>query len=129
VRINEVTKIILDKSIEIHRTLGPGLLESIYEKALIFELTSADLKVESQKSIDVQYKSITMEAGFRLDLLVEEKVIIELKSVEQLQKVHFAQLLTYLKLTNLEVGLLINFNVPLLKDGFHRLVNQHKDYN
>lgn len=120
---NEIAKMILDKAFEIHRTLGPGLLESVYEKALEFELIQAGIFVVSQVPVPLIYKEIKFEAGFRLDLLVENKVIVEIKANEALAPVHFAQTLTYLKLSDKKLGLLINFNVKYLKDGIHRIVN------
>ncbi|SIS73368.1 GxxExxY protein [Belliella pelovolcani] len=116
---NEIAKMILDKAFEIHRTLGPGLLESVYEKALEYELIQAGIFVVSQVPVPLIYKEIKFEAGFRLDLLVENKVIVEIKANEALAPVHFAQTLTYLKLSEKKLGLLINFNVKYLKDGIH----------
>lgn len=120
---NEIATLILDKSFEIHRTLGPGLLESVYERALEYELRQAGLIVDSQLPVPLVYKEIKFEAGFRLDLLVENKVIVEVKAIETLAPVHFAQTLTYLKLSGHKLGLLLNFNTKLLKDGIHRLAN------
>lgn len=120
---NEIATLILDKAFEIHRILGPGLLESVYEKALEYELIQSGVTVNSQQAVPMIYKEIKFEAGFRLDLLVENKVIIEVKSVENLAPLHFAQTLTYLKLSNKKLGLLINFNTKLLKEGIHRVVN------
>jgi GxxExxY protein len=120
---NEIATIILDKSFEIHRTLGPGLLESVYEKALEYEMIQTGLIVNSQLPVPLVYKEIKFEAGFRLDLLIQNKVIVEVKAIETLAPVHFAQTLTYLKLSGKKLGLLINFNTKLLKDGIHRLVN------
>lgn len=121
---NEIAKIILDKSFEIHRALGPGLLESVYEKALEYELIQAGIFVVSQVPVPLIYKEIKFEAGFRLDLLVEHKVIVEVKAIESLAPVHFAQTLTYLKLSEKKLGLLLNFNVKYLKDGIHRIANK-----
>src|SRR5439155_23054915 len=104
-----------------HRALGPGLLESVYELCLVHELTKRGLKVERQVSLPVVYDSIRLDAGLRLDIVVEDSVVVELKAVESMLPVHTAQLLTYLKLTGHRLGLLINFNVPLIKDGIHRL--------
>ena len=104
-----------------HRELGPGLLESVYEKCLAFELADRGLSVTTQKEIPVHYKNLTFDCSFRADLIVENKVLVELKSIDQLLPVHTAQVLTYLKLSNLRTGLLINFNVPLLKSGIKRL--------
>ena len=107
---------------EVHRTLGPGLLENVYEKALAYELTTAGLTVQTQLPILVSYKSVKLDCGFRLDLVVEDQLVVELKSIDSLAPLHDAQILTYLKLTGHKVGLLINFNVPLLKHGIKRFV-------
>ena len=121
---NEISKIIVDCCFRIHTQLGAGLFESVYEEILFYELQKSGLFVERQKAIPVIWDNILMELGFRADLIVENKVIIEIKSVETIAPVHFKQLLTYLKLTNLKLGLLINFNVPLIKDGIQRIVNK-----
>ena len=113
---------ILGCALEVHRTLGPGLLESVYEHALAYELTNAGVAVQTQVAMPVAYKAVKLDCGFRLDLLVEKSVIVELKAVDSLQPIHEAQLLTYLKLSGLKIGLLLNFNVPLLKQGIKRLV-------
>jgi GxxExxY protein len=118
---NSLTDAIIGASITVHRELGPGLLESVYEKCLALELTKSGLQVSSQKEIPLTYKGLALESGFRADLIVENKVLIELKSVDQLLPVHTAQVLTYLKLTGLRTALLINFNVQLLKNGIKRL--------
>jgi len=115
---NEISKIIWDKSFRIHSALGPGLFESVYEEILAFEMMKAGLVFERQKYLPVMWEDITLESGFRADFIVEEKVIIELKSVDMLTAVHSKQVLTYLKVTGLKLGLLINFNSSLLKDGF-----------
>jgi GxxExxY protein len=120
---NAIATLILDKAFEIHRLLGPGLLESVYERALEYELRLSGLTVEVQQPVPLIYKEIKFEAGFRLDLLVENKVIIEIKAVEALAPVHYAQTLTYLKPTDKKLGLLLNFNTKYLKDGIHRIVN------
>jgi GxxExxY protein len=120
---NEIATIILDKAFDIHRSLGPGLLESVYEKALEYELTQSKVFVQAQQPVPMIYKEIKLNIGFRLDLLVENKVIVEIKSLEKLAPVHFAQTLTYLKLSEKKLGLLINFNTKLLKDGIHRIAN------
>lgn len=120
---NEISKIIVDKCYRIHVELGPGLLESVYEEILFFELTKEHLKVERQKSLPVFWKEKKMNLGFRADLIIENKVIIELKSIEKIAPVHPKQLLTYLKVTNLKLGLLINFNEVLIKNGITRIVN------
>lgn len=120
---NEISKIIVNTCYNIHVKLGPGLLESVYEEILYHELTEQGLKVERQKAIPVIWKNIKMEIGFRADLIVENKIIIELKSVEAIAPVHPKQLLTYLRITNLKLGLLINFNEKLIKDGITRIAN------
>lgn len=120
---NDLASIIVDASYHIHVSLGPGLLESVYEEILYYELTSVGLKVERQKQLPVIWKDRRMELGFRTDLIVENKVIVEIKSVQEIHPVHPKQLLTYLKLTDLKLGLLINFNSPLIKTGITRVVN------
>jgi GxxExxY protein len=120
---NSLSKIIVDKCLKIHRALGPGLLESVYEEILFYELTKSKLLCQKQVAIPVVYENIKMDLGFRADMVVGDKVILELKSVENILPVHKKQLLTYLKLTNLKLGLLINFNVALMKDGITRIVN------
>ena len=120
---NEIAKIIVNTSYNIHVKLGPGLLESVYEEILCYELKKQNIVVERQKAIPVVWKEKKMEIGFRADLIVENKVIVELKSVERIAPVHPKQLLTYLKITNLKLGLLINFNEKLIKDGITRIVN------
>ena len=120
---NEISKIIVDCSLKVHRNLGPGLLESSYEECLFYELRTRGLKLEKQKSLPLIYEEVKLNIGYRIDLLVEDKVIVELKSVEMLTNVHLAQILTYLKLSNCKLVLLINFNVALIKDGIRRVVN------
>lgn len=121
--INEVTGTVLDCCIRIHRELGPGLFESVYEEVLSYELEKLGYEIERQAGIEVEWDGQSMGLGFRADMIVESMVIIELKSVEKLQPVHFKQLQTYLKLTDIKIGLLINFNESLLKNGFHRIAN------
>ena len=116
----DLTGIILKKAYEIHTALGPGLLKSTYEECLCYELASYGLKVERQKTLPIEYKGIKIENGYRLDIVVEDKVVIELKSVETILPIHSAQLLTYLKLSKIKHGLLINFNVKSLKEGIKR---------
>ena len=120
---NAISKIIVDCCCNIHKTLGPGLLESVYEEVLLFELKEHDLKCNRQVEIPVVYKKLRMNVGFRADIIVNNKVISELKSVENLTTVHKKQLLTYLKLTGLQLGLLVNFNIDLIKNGIVRIVN------
>lgn len=121
--LNQVTEKIIGAAIEIHKTLGPGLLESAYEECLCYELSRAGLHFQRQVDLPVLYKEVRLDCGYRLDLIVEDAVIVELKTVECLLPIHEAQLLTYLKMKNLRVGILINFNVPVLKDGIKRMVN------
>jgi GxxExxY protein len=120
---NEISNKVIGIAIELHKKLGPGLLESVYENALAYDLKETGLKVIQQVPMPFEYKEVKLDVGYRLDLLVEDKLIIEIKSVETLAPVHYAQLLTYLKLSNLKLGLLINFNTKLLKDDIHRIVN------
>ncbi len=120
---NEISKKVIGLAIELHKRIGPGLLESVYENALAYDLKEEGLKVIQQVPMPFEYKEVKLDVGYRLDLLVENKVIIEIKSVENLAPVHYSQLLTYLKLSNLKLGLLINFNTKLLKNGIHRIVN------
>ena len=117
---NEIAKEILNAAFEVHKTLGPGLLESVYHECLFYELSERGLFVEKEKSQPIVFKDVKLTSGYRIDLLVNHTVIIELKSVDQLNNLHVAQTLTYLKLSNLKLALLINFNVPLLKDGIKR---------
>jgi GxxExxY protein len=121
---NQLSKIILDCSFKVHTKLGPGLLESVYETALAYELRKIGLEVKTEIGIPIVYDDINFDIGFRLDILVNEKVIIEIKSVEKIMDVHPKQLLTYLKLTNKKLGLLINFNSSSLRDGITRIVNK-----
>lgn len=122
-RSNKLSNILIGSAIETHRILGPGLLESAYEECLCHELTLKKIKFERQKKLPVTYKGIHLDCGYRLDILIENIVIVELKTVEHFEPIHEAQLLTYLKLSGLWLGLLINFNVPVLKDGIRRIVN------
>lgn len=120
---NEISKIIVNVSYKIHVRLGPGLLESVYEAILYHELIKEGLKVERQKPIPVIWDGIHLDIGFRSDLIVEDKVIIEIKSVEKISNVHLKQLLTYIRITDLKLGLLINFNEALIKNGIKRVVH------
>ena len=120
---NEISNKLIGIAIELHRKLGPGLLESAYENALAYDLRESGLNVKQQYSMPFIYKEVKLDVGYRLDLLINNKVIIEIKSVEALAPVHYAQLLTYLKLSDLRLGLLINFNTKLLKNDIHRIVN------
>lgn len=120
---NELSKIVFDCALKVHQSLGPGLLESAYEQCLFYELKKQGLNVEKQKPLPLIYEEVKLDIGYRIDIIVNNKLIIEIKSVEALNDVHFAQLLTYLKLTNCKLGLLINFNVTLIKNGVKRVVN------
>jgi GxxExxY protein len=122
-RINAITSQIIGAAISVHDELGPGMLESAYEACMVHELMQRGLRVERQKPLPLVYKGMTIECGYRLDLLVEESVIVELKSVDRIESVHSKQVLTYLKLSGIKVGLLINFNVEYLRKGLTRLVN------
>ena len=121
--LNAVTSGIIGAAIDVHRTLGPGLLESAYEACLAFELNQREMKVEQQKPLPLVYGDVKLDCGYRIDLLVDDVVIVEIKSVDSLAPIHKAQMLSYLKLSGCQVGLLINFNVKLLKQGIVRLVN------
>jgi GxxExxY protein len=121
---NEISEKIIGCAIEVHKFLGPGLLESAYLECLFYELLKAGLQVEKQKTLPLVYKEVKLDVGYRLDLLVNNKVIVELKSVEALNDIHTAQVLTYLKLSGCKLGLLMNFNVLRLVDGLKRLVNK-----
>ncbi len=118
----QVTGEIIGAAIAVHKALGPGLLESAYEACLAFELVQRGLRVEQQKPLPIVYRGVTLECGYRLDLLVAESVIVEIKAIERLAPIHDAQVLSYLKLSGHKVGLLINFNVQAVKDGIRRLV-------
>ncbi|HET6419848.1 MAG TPA: GxxExxY protein [Geobacteraceae bacterium] len=124
---NEIASEVVDAAYKVHTILGPGLLESVYEAVMVYELNKRGLKVESQLALPVIYESVKLDVGFKLDLLVEGKVIIELKSVDLLLPVHKKQLLTYLRISNKKLGLLINFGSNLIKDGITRIVNGIKD--
>mgnify|MGYP003414615273 FL=1 len=123
---NEISYKIIGAAMELHKALGPGLLESVYENALAYDLRELGFDVQTQLPMPLVYKEVKQDVGYRIDLLVEDKVIIEVKSVENLAPVHFAQTLTYLKLSDKRLALLINFNTKLLKDGIHRIVNNLK---
>ena len=123
---NQITEIIIGCAIKVHRNLGPGLLESAYQECLFYELKKEGLRVEKEKPLPLIYEKVRLECGYRLDLLVEDKVIVEIKSVESLNNIHLAQVLTYLKLSNNKIGLLINFNVLQLIKGLKRVINKYK---
>mgnify|MGYP002405547966 CR=1 FL=1 len=120
---NEIAKILVNIFLKVHRTLGPGLLESVYEAAICYELDKLGIRYKRQQGIVVVYDEVKMDIGFRADIIVENKVIVEIKSIEAIAPVHPKTLLTYLKLTELKLGLLVNFNVSLIKDGITRIVN------
>ena len=127
VRLNSITETVIGAAIDVHRVLGPGLLESAYEACLLYDLAQAGLTVCQQKPLPVIYRGVTLDCGYRLDLMVEDEVIVEIKSVEKLLPIHKAQLMSYLKLTDCNVGLLINFNIEVLKNGIQRVVNDFPD--
>ena len=120
---NELAKIVFEAGLTVHRKLGPGLLESAYEECLYYELFCMNIKVEKQKPLPLIYREVKLDVGYRIDLLVENKLVIEIKSVEALNDLHMAQILTYLRLSNIKLGLLINFNTVLFKNGVKRVIN------
>jgi len=120
---NEISKTIIGCAIEVHRKLGPGLLESAYQECLLYELKLSGLKVRKEIPMPIVYKEVKLDHGYRLDLLVEEKVVVEIKAVEDFRDVHLAQVLTYLRLGNYKLGLLLNFNTTVLKNGIKRVIN------
>jgi GxxExxY protein len=120
---NDISRIVFESALKVHQALGPGLLESAYEECLFYELKKHNLKIEKQKALPLIYYEIKLDAGYRIDIIIEDKFIVEIKSVEALTDVHLAQLLTYLRLSNCKLGLLINFNVSLLKNGVRRVIN------
>jgi len=120
---NELSNIVIGQAINVHKNLGPGLLESAYRECLYYELNNAGLIVEKEKPMPLIYEEVKLDIGYRIDLLIENKLVIELKTVDALNDVHLAQVLTYLKLSGCKLGLLINFNVTILKDGIKRIVN------
>ena len=120
--INKLTRDVIGAAIEVHKILGPGLLESAYEECLCHELKLRNITYERQKELPIEYKGIKLDCGYRLDIVVARKLILELKSCNNLEPIHKAQLLTYLKLTGIRIGLLINFNVPILKQGIKRII-------
>jgi GxxExxY protein len=126
-RLDQISSRIIGAAIEVHRHLGPGLLESAYQTCLAFEVKQFGLKVEEQKPLPVVYKQVKLDCGYRLDMVVEDEVIVEVKAIEKLLPIHEAQLLSYLRLTRKRVGLLMNFHVPVLKNGLKRIVNEFPD--
>ena len=121
---NEISKIVFDLCVKIHKQYGPGLFESVYEQILCYELNKTGIAFTCQQGIPLIHEEIKMEIGFRADIIIENKVIVEIKSIETLADIHYKQVLTYLKLTNIKLGMLINFNVPFIKNGIHRIVNK-----
>ena len=119
---NEISQIVFDAGLQVHRNLGPGLLESAYEECLYHELLKSGLSIEKQKPMPLVYEEVKLDIGYRLDFLLERKVVVEIKSVEALNDIHLAQVLTYLKLSNCKLGLLINFNSALFKSGYRRIL-------
>ncbi len=122
---NDLSNKVINAAIKVHKNLGPGLLESVYQECLYYELTKLSLIVAKQQPIPLTYESIKLEVGFRLDLIIESKLIVEIKSIEAINDIHLAQILTYLKLTNCKLGLIINFNVSQLRLGIKRVINGH----
>jgi GxxExxY protein len=120
---NELSRIVFDCALKVHQNLGPGLLESAYEECLFYELKKTGVEVQKQKGLPLIYEDVKLDIGYRIDIIIENKLILEIKSVEVLNDVHFAQLLTYLKLTDCKLGMLINFNVNLIKNGIKRVAN------
>jgi GxxExxY protein len=120
---NELSKIVFDAALKVHKALGPGLLESAYQECLYHELKKTELFVQKEKPLPLIYETVKLDCGYRLDIIIEDKLIIEVKSVESLTDIHLAQVLTYLKLSNCKLGLLINFNILMIKDGFRRVIN------
>lgn len=123
--VNTLTSIIIENAINVHKTLGQGLLENIYKECLAYELLKSGLYLEKEKTVPLNYKGIELNCGYRMDLYVENEIVVEIKAVEELTPIHMAQILTYLKLVNKKIGLLINFNELLLKDGIRRLYNKY----
>ncbi|MBK6952691.1 MAG: GxxExxY protein [Crocinitomicaceae bacterium] len=124
---NEITEIIIGCAIKVHKSLGPGLLESAYEACLDFELQKTNLFVERQKPLPLIYETVKLDCGYRLDFMVENKIVVEIKSIDALNEIHMAQMLTYMRLSNTQVGLLINFNVVKLTNGLKRVVNKYEN--
>ena len=124
-RENELSKLVLDVCFKIHRDYGPGLFESVYEEIFAYEMTKANISFERQKAIPLVHETIKLDTGFRADFIIENKLLLEFKSVEAIADIHFKQVQTYLKLSNTKLGLLINFNVPYLKTGLKRIINTY----
>jgi GxxExxY protein len=126
-RLDLITRRIIGAAIEVHKTLGPGLLESVYQACLAYELRQSGFKVDEQKPLPVIYKNVQLDCGYRIDLLVENEIVVEIKAAEQVAPIHEAQLLSYLRLSGKRVGLLLNFHVRVLKSGLKRIVNEFPD--
>jgi len=126
-RLDQISRRIIGAAIEVHRHIGPGLLESAYQACLVFELKQLGFKVEEQQPLPVVYKQVKLDCGYRIDLVVENELIVEIKAIEKLLPIHEAQVLSYLRLAKKRVGLLMNFHVPVLKDGLKRIVNDFPD--
>ena len=126
-KINDLTGQIIGAAIEVHKALGPGLLESAYEECLCYEFGLRKFMYDRQKPLPIEYRGVKLDCGYRLDVVVEKEVLLELKSCERIEAIHKAQLLTYLKLSGLKVGLLLNFNVPVMRDGIVRIANELKE--
>ena len=124
--INKLSGEIIGAAIEVHKNLGPGLLESTYEECLCFELSLQDIEFKRQVNLPAIYKGNKIDCGYRIDIVVEKSIVLELKAIDAILPIHKAQLLTYLKLSNLQLGFLLNFNIPLMRDGIHRMVNDFK---
>ncbi len=120
---NSLSNLVINRAIKVHQTLGPGLLESSYQECLFYELVQSGLSVEKEKALPLIYEEVKLEFGYRIDLLVERKLVIEIKAVDAIHDLHLAQVLTYLKLSDCRLGLILNFNVTLMKDGIRRVVN------
>lgn len=125
---NEISRIVIESALKVHRALGPGLLESAYLECLTYELAKTQLHIENRKSLPLIYLDVKLNAGFRVDIMIENKFIVEVKAVESISDLHLAQIITYLKLADCKLGLLINFNVPLLKQGLRRIANNYIEY-
>ena len=120
---NEISKVVFDAALKIHKALGPGLLENAYEECLYYELKKSGLLIEKQKELPLIYETVQLDVGYRVDLMIENKFIVEVKAIEELNDIHMAQILTYLKLSGCKLGMLINFNVDLIKNGVRRVIN------
>lgn len=125
--MNELSGRIIGAAIEVHRALGPGLLESAYEECLCYELSSRKIRVQRQKPLPLVYKNVKLDCGYRLDIVVENEIILELKACDYIEEIHKAQLLTYLKVSGIKLGFLLNFNVPVMREGIVRMVNNYNE--